>query len=388
MLFKEIKLTNILSFGDEGETIPLGPLNVLIGPNGSGKSNLIEVISLLQAAPRDILKAVSKGGGVSDLLWKGGENTPVAEVGAAVSAPGVDGERFRHTLSFYETGQRFFIYDEHIELEKPSGGNVLTENLYSFQKELQASIANENTFSPGQEGLDPQQSILSQMKDPNDFSGPTLLGYKLGRIKIYRDWQFGRRAKLRQPQPADAPGVFLDEDCLNLGLVLNQHRGKPAVKREILKYLADFYEGLEDFDISVIGNTVQIVLQEGDVMIPATRLSDGTLRYLCLLAILCHPEPPPLVCIEEPELGLHPDIIPILAELLKKASTRSQLIVTTHSEILIDALSDTPESVVVCEKENGRTSMKRLDADQLKDWLEKYTLGELWVKGEIGGNRW
>ena len=128
--------------------------------------------------------------------------------------------------------------------------------------------------------------------------------------------------------------------------------------------------------------------RESGYAIPATRLSDGTLRYLCLLAILCDPSPPPLVCIEEPELGLHPDILPTIARLLREAAAKTQLVVTTHSDILVDELSETPESVVVCERSDGRTNMKRLESDKLSRWLEKYRLGELWTKGEIGGARW
>ena len=111
-------------------------------------------------------------------------------------------------------------------------------------------------------------------------------------------------------------------------------------------------------------------------------------RYLCLLAILCHPDPPWLVCVEEPELGLHPDILPGITDLLCEASERCQLIVTTHSEVLVDALTDTPESVVVCERFDGQTTLKRLQKDELGRWLERYRLGELWSKGQIGGNRW
>jgi predicted ATPase len=133
---------------------------------------------------------------------------------------------------------------------------------------------------------------------------------------------------------------------------------------------------------------VQVFFQEGKWAIPATRLSDGTLRYLCLLAILCHPTPPPLICIEEPELGLHPDIVPHLATLLRDASTRTQLIVTTHSDILVDALTDSHDAVIVCEKHDGATRLARLDAEKLRPWLEKYRLGELWTRGEIGGTRW
>lgn len=119
-----------------------------------------------------------------------------------------------------------------------------------------------------------------------------------------------------------------------------------------------------------------------------SRLSDGTLRYLCLLSILMHPEPPPFVAIEEPELGLHPDAVAQIAELLVDASQRTQLVITTYSRMLIDALSDFPSSVVVCEKENGESRFERLDADKLRTWLDKYSLGDLWGSGELGGNRW
>jgi predicted ATPase len=94
------------------------------------------------------------------------------------------------------------------------------------------------------------------------------------------------------------------------------------------------------------------------------------------------------MCIEEPELGLHPDILPTIAELLKEASERTQLIVTTHSDALVSALSDSPESILVCERDSAGTHLQRLEREALKEWLEKYSIGELWRMGEIGGNRW
>jgi predicted ATPase len=94
------------------------------------------------------------------------------------------------------------------------------------------------------------------------------------------------------------------------------------------------------------------------------------------------------VCIEEPELGLHPDVLPTLAELLKEASRRMQIIVTTHSDVLVDALTDRPEAVLVADKTDEGTALTRLDGTKLKPWLEKYRLGQLWTRGEIGGTRW
>lgn len=147
------------------------------------------------------------------------------------------------------------------------------------------------------------------------------------------------------------------------------------------------YPRFEDFGVVVESGTVQIFFIEKDYSIPATRLSDGTLRYLSLLAILYSPYKPSFLCIEEPELGLHPDVLPTIAEMLKEVSDEIQIVITTHSNIIIDALTASPEDVIVCENEAGHTTMTRLNESELKDWLKKYTLGELWSKGQIGGNR-
>ena len=156
--------------------------------------------------------------------------------------------------------------------------------------------------------------------------------------------------------------------------------------------MRDFYPSFKDVITPVIiAGTVQTFFHEEGLVhsVPATRLSVWEpCVFSTLLAVLCHPNPPSIVCIEEPELGLHPDIIPEVAKLLVEASSRSQIFVTTHSDILVDALTDVPEAVIVCEKIDGATQLRRLDADDLKPWLAEYRLGELWTRGQIGGNRW
>jgi len=227
------------------------------------------------------------------------------------------------------------------------------------------------------------------LRDPETYPELAWLAQSYEKVRIYREWAFGRNAVFREPQKADSRNDLLEEDFSNLGLVLNRLKTRfPAAKRAILKSLQDLYAGITDFEVFIEGGTVQVFFTEGDFAIPATRLSDGTLRYLCLLAILCDPEPAPLICIEEPELGLHPDILPGLADLLRATSNRTQLIVTTHSDILVDAMTETPESVVVCGKYEGQTTMERLNPADLRHWLEKYRLGQLWTQGEIGGTRW
>lgn len=402
MLIKSLRIRNLLSFGPDMEALPLTQLNVLIGPNGSGKSNFLEAISLLQAAPRDLSAPVKEVGGVRDWLWKG-TSKAVASLEVLLEDP--QGKMpLRHVLSFSEHGSRFELDGELIENERPYGNNRTPYFFYRFQnghsvlKEgLAARARPANKPIPldkawgterelKRETLNPEQSILSQVKDPERYPVLAHLADSYSKIALYREWTFGRYTPPRQEQKADLRTDSLAATCENLALVLNKIW--PKRRKRLLEALKALYPEIQDFNIQVEAGRVQLFLEEGNYSIPATRLSDGTLRYLCLLAILCHPEPPPLVCVEEPELGLHPDVLPELARLLVEASERTQLIVTTHSDILVDAMTERPESVVVCEKHDGQTVMRRLKREDLAEWLDKYRLGQLWTKGQLGGTRW
>lgn len=388
MLIRRIKLENLLSFGPDTKELELGALNVLIGPNGSGKSNLIEALGLLQAAPKDLTAPIREGGGIRDWIWHGDPKASSAHIEVIVENP-KGPQALRYSIGFAEKGQRFELTDERIENEQPDTGHpkpYFYFELHGGRAVLNYKDSGERQLRP--EEIDPEQSILAQRKDPDHYPELTYLGGAFGCMRLYREWSFGRYTPPRLPQKADLPNDFLGEDARNLGLVLNRLKREPKVKKRLLEALRKLYEGVTDFDVSIEGGTVQVFFQEGNITVPATRLSDGTLRYLSLLAVLCHPTPPPLVCIEEPELGLHPDILPTLSELLRDASARCQLIVTTHSGVLVDALTDMPESIVICEKRSGKTEMRRLNKEDLAEWLERYSLGELWRKGELGGNRW
>ena len=387
MLVHEIRLTNFLSFGPKAEIIELKSLNVMIGPNGSGKSNLLESIDLLRNAPDQFLKPIREGGGIQDWLWKGEKKTPAAIIDAILTNP-KSSTNLRYVMSFTEVGQRFEVVDERIENSQPDSGYEKPYFYYQFKEGRPVLNVKGKNRALQQEGIDPSRSILAQRRDPIQYPEITYLAEILSRIRLYREWSFGRYTTPRLPQKADLPNDLLEPDACNLGLVLNRLRRDPSVKKKVLDALRVLYDGIDDYDVQIEGGTVQVFLQEGRFTVPATRLSDGTLRYLCLLAILCHPNPPPLVCIEEPELGLHPDILPTLAELLKDASERCQLIVTTHSDVLVDAMTDRPEAVLICEKGSEGSSIHRLDTEQIKVWLKKYRLGELWTRGEIGGTRW
>ena len=369
------------------------PLNVLIGPNGSGKSNFIEALALLQAAPRDLSAPVKRMGGISEWLWKGDEPTEEAVIKAIVNYP-YNELPLLHTLKIAEHGGRFALTDEAIEYFREPVDTEGKDLLYHFLRGT--AVLRENTPGPfvsnrrfGVDAISPEESILSQLRDPEAYPALRCLQEEYAGIRLYRNWEFGPTAGLRQSPRADQPSTFLTERGENLALMLSKLRGDS--RQAFVKSLQQIYDGIEDFQVEVGGGRADLFVVEhgaGERYIPASRLSDGTLRYMALAAILLDPEPPPLVVIEEPELGLHPDVILSVGEMLIQASEQTQLVVTTHSRVLINALEDYASSVVVCEKRDGQTQMERLDAERLEEWLEKYSLGYLWSIGELGGNRW
>lgn len=387
MLIEQLTLTNLLSFGPHAQTITFQPLSVFIGPNGSGKSNLLEAIDLLRSAPDQLAKPIREGGGVADWIWKGEPKSRSASIDA-VLANATGSASLRYVMSFAEAAQRFQVIDERIESAAAGTGKDQAHEYYSFKDGNPLLTVKDQGSKLQVRNLDVERSILAQRRDPDQYPEITYLGTALPRIRLYREWSFGRYTPPRLPQKADLPNEHLEPDAGNLGLVLNRLRREPEVKQKLLTALRALYDGIDDFDVQIEGGTVQVFLTEGRFVIPASRLSDGTLRYLCLLAILCHPSPPPLICIDEPELGLHPDILHTLAVLLREASERTQVIVTTHSDLMVDAMTDTPQSVYVCEKENGQTTVNQLSPAELAPWLEKCRLGELWTRGHIGGTRW
>lgn len=384
-LIKSLQLENFLSYGSESEEIELQPLNVLIGSNASGKSNLIEAIALLKATPTDLPAPIRQGGGITNFIWKGSKENPVARIKAIINyPPGL--QPLNYELKLSATHQKLDIIDEAIETDADTFYNYLSGYSILKAKSNSSTETQIQHFTPG--WINPQQSILSQRKDPYLYPEISYLGNKFANICLYRESHIGRYSELRNLQKTDLPENPLLEDGSNLGLFFN-HLQYQLGNREIIEKLRKFYDDAEELIIKISGGTVQIFIREEGLIqpIPATRLSDGTLHYLFLMALLLDPTPPPLICIEEPEIGFHPDILPVIAEMLIEASQRTQLIVTTHSDVLVSAIP--PESVLVCERNQEKgTYLRRLQPEQLKDWLENYTVGDLWRMGEIGGTRW
>ncbi|MEC4816620.1 MAG: AAA family ATPase [Scytonema sp. PMC 1069.18] len=391
---RSLRLENFLSYGSAGEEIELQPLNVLIGSNASGKSNLIEAVALLKATPTDLPVPIRQGGGINDFLWKGEKSTGIAKIQATVVNSSQNFRNLRYQVSFTVAGQRIEIVDEAVENEHPLSGEDDVYFYYRYQRgrpviNIKAIESNGNSIkrSLRREDLIPDQSVLSQRKDPDLYPEISYLSTEFSKISLYRQWDIGRDSEARKPQKTDLPEHPLLEDGSNLGIFLNNLQYQLG-QRQIIETIKKFYDAAEELSIKIYGGTVQIFIREQGLIqpIPATRLSDGTLRYLFLMALLLDPTPPPLICIEEPEIGLHPDILPTVAEMLLEASQKTQLIVTTHSDALVSALP--PESILICERNDTGSHLRRLEPEKLKNWLENYTLGDLWRMGELGGTKW
>jgi len=229
---------------------------------------------------------------------------------------------------------------------------------------------------------------IFQVKDFHKYPTPYQLLKQLQEWTVYRNINVGSEAPVRLPALL-RPNVRLTDSGANLSSVLHsiQQRNRD-IWEEILELLHTACPGFQDIRIPGEGGDGKVMLRwyeppfEKEGVTP-NLLSDGTLTFLCLIAILKSPDPPPLICIDEPELGLHPDWIKLVAEMMQSAATRTQLIVATHSPEIVARLD--PEQVIITEKENGETHLRQLDRRELEKWLKEFTLSDLWLAGHFGG---
>ena len=387
---RNLRLDGLLSFAPGSQGFELQPLNVLIGPNGSGKSNVVEALQLLQAAPLDFAAAIRDGGGPDEWLWKGSNPADSASLEAILDADTPTGSPLLYSLTFGSCESHVEILDEAIEdASEPGHGDAYP--YYRFQSGNPVISVKTTQVSTSRRRLErdtiaPGESVLAQRKNPELYPEVTWVGERLAAIQTIRERSFGRHAPLSQPQSPDLPGDQRFSDLRNLVLLL--HEIEHGDDRLFNDFMRRFFLGYDRMSTRVTAGTGQFYIHELglNAPTPVTRLSDGTIRFVGILATLLAPNPPPLVCIEEPELGLHPDAATLIGELLVLASNRMQLVVTTHSDALISALTSSPDAVVACERLGEATELQRLEPARLASWLDDYSLGDLWRMGELGAN--
>ena len=262
-MIRRLKVSGLLSFGPRGIDLPMEPLNVLIGPNGSGKSNLLEVLGLLRATPRELAGPIKQGGGVWEWLWKGNDSPGKATLEAVVNDSG-EGATLRHALEFTNHGGLFEVTGERIEHaengEIPTGAGFdyrLHQGHHTFglaygPEEEPASWPSDTLgIRLHHERSRPEESVLSQIRDAQTYPEMHRLQNQYERIRLYRNWSFGPEAEWRRNQSAHDRPDFLHEGGANLALVLSHFQG--PVKRRLLKSLQELFDGIVDVNCPVTG---------------------------------------------------------------------------------------------------------------------------------------
>lgn len=316
----------------------------------------------------------------SDWIWHGASERFSARIDAVLKETGSH-PQLNYGIEFMESEGRLEIVDEILRNAAEEPRVVYGVNGIS------ASPESVDHFVSSYEATNSQHSIFSQIKDYKNHSEITETGERFKNIQIHREWLLGCSSPVRAPQSANLPTDVLLPQGANLGLVLNNLALRPEWEC-FNEWMTRFLPGYVRLNTVVFGGGVQIFVHEDGLSAPtpALRLSDGTLRFMSLLAILLNPGDSPLICIEEPEAGLHPDAMALIAELLIEAASKTQIIVTTHSESLVSELTAQAESVLVCGYGQEGTELRRLDSEKLRHWLDQYLLGDLWRMGELGGN--
>lgn len=388
--FQELLIEGLLSFGEKTH-FEFGQLNILIGPNGSGKSNLIDCIRIFRATPFDIQEPFTDSS-FPEWLYRGTKQSNGFLRVTCNSPELLSGVRHELRLGLSPVGR--------VQVEEKvssAGAETKAIDLYfagSYRSEAMLTVSGvgrrrrERKLGPNE--YDPFQSILSQIRDVGQYPEITRLGALYSSIRIYSEWTFGRKSSLRETTPTGRSDTTLSESMTDLALILNGLVGTSAHEK-IRELLQELKESYLDYVTRLIFGRVGLELREApfeQLPLPATRLSDGTLRFLALAAILLQPTLPALICLEEPELGMHPDMIRIVAGMIADASAKTQLIVTTHSEHLLTALQDDFDVLFAFDAGLDGSVVRRFSRDEYKDWRQQHTLGELWTSGELGGNRW
>ena len=350
----------------------LRPLTVLIGPNGSGKSNLLAAFRMLSALAQGRFQLfVRKEDGPDALLFGGRKRT------ATICTKVVfDGGRYCYELTAEPAGDILVIRNE--RLDAP-GLRAEEETSFGAMTGTAATYEGPGGFS---------ESLLSNASIQDAF--PTRLVSEIQRWRVFHFQDTSREAPVRN-SVAVRDNLCLRENGGNLAPFLRHLKERyPESHRRIVEAVrlaAPFLDGFVHREDP--GERMELEWFHRDVgrdtPFGPRQLSDGTLRYICLATLLNQPEhlqPDPII-VDEPELGLHPYALALLAETLKQASSNRQIIVSTQSADLVSELA--PEDVVTVERRDGESSFERLDGERLAEWLEEYTLGDLWRMNVVGG---
>lgn len=358
----------------EIENFDLRPLNVLIGANGAGKSNFIGLFRFLASVVGDNFQVdVQKWGGPEALLHYGSKVTPRMELEIEFSAE-------VGATDSYENGYRVTL-------------DATQDNRLIFSREESTvhglSHANAKPYPLGM-GHD-----SARIRSDKDSASARVSRYVLEKLQTWRQYHFhdtGDTAAVKRIHAVN-DNLRLKPDAANLAAYLRRLKTTPLYESSYDRIVETIRRAAPFFGDFVFRDDADQFIElewtergRPDTPWKAHVLSDGTLRFICLTTLLLQPKAllPDTVLIDEPELGLHPFAINMLADMVQEVAESKQVIVSTQSVELLNAFQ--PEDVIVVQREQDASVFKRLDGQELADWLaDDYSLGELWKRNILGG---
>ncbi len=335
--------------------LDLRDLNVVIGANGSGKSNLIGVFRLLERVLTKNLQ-VFVASEPDRFLHHGRKVTPALKVDFAFgqNAYGFTLKAVQDTLIFEE---------ERVEYD----------GLWKYSEPI---------------AVGHKESRLQEAADSNKNKMPSHVFPNVQNVVVYHFHDTSDTSPAKQSCDVEDNRIFR-RDAANLPAYLYWMQEKHPVEfrhvEEHVRLVAPFFDSFVLAPSKINQNKIKLEWRQkgSDAYFDAYSLSDGTLRFICLATLLLQPSPPALIILDEPELGLHPFAIRILAEMLESASKRVQVVLATQSVTLLNNFA--PADVIVAENDGLKTSFQHVDESKLKHWLDEFSIGELWEKNVLGG---
>lgn len=324
--------------------VPLRPLTVVTGANGTGKSNLYRCLHLLTRAARGgLARALAEEGGMPSTLWAGARRREGRQPARAVFSIEVQDDTFGYQFSCGLPIPQLSLFNRDPEVKSEIAwlGRVSRPSMRFLERDHARATLRTADDQRVQLDLEPNETALSQVQDARRYPDLEVLRARIAGWKFYHQFRTDADSPLRQPQPGTrTPGLAADGRDLASALQTIREIGDA---RALDAAIDDIQAGSQ---IEVIDSNGQgwldLRLHTPGLLRPVggKELSDGTLRYLALVAALLSPRPAPLLAFNEPEASLHPDLLPALARLFIQASKRSQVWVTTHSQTLATALSE------------------------------------------------
>jgi len=351
--------------------LELGNLNVVIGANGAGKSNFVQVFRMLMAMTRkNFTRFILEQGGADNFLFNGLKVTPKIDIAfefESFSDNATGQNQYRFELS-PTVDERFLINEER---------KYVTTNWRSY-------------------GTPSEESRLYDERNESSWDGRwNGVGHfvyeSISKWMVYHFHDTSSSAPMRRSEIIEDHHT-LRGDAGNIAPFLLNLKSNESYNKnyteivDAIRFVTPFFDDFR-LDVQKLGEAEKTKLswtQKGsDFPMQPYHLSDGSIRFICLATALLQPSPPSTIIIDEPELGLHPEAISILAELIQAASKRTQVIVATQSPALVDQFAI--QDIIVVNREDGASTFKRLKEEDFSEWLKNYSVGELWTKNVIVG---